>query len=90
MFKGSAVILGVIWWSFFTKSATAAMFISVQVDFGWPPLSLVAYWGGFNPPLKFRSFDKAEPNSQFRGKCIRNNLIRIRVSRIRKLSGTPD
>jgi hypothetical protein len=29
---------------------------------------------------KFRSFDKAEPNSQFRGKSIRNNLIRIRVS----------
>jgi hypothetical protein len=36
--------------------------------------------GGFNPPYpKFRSFDKAEPNSQFRGKHIRNNLIRIRV-----------
>jgi hypothetical protein len=43
--------------------------------------------GGVN---KFRSFDKAEPNSQFRGKYIRNNLIRIRGSLICKLSGTPD
>jgi hypothetical protein len=38
----------------------------------------VAYRGGglglFNPPPKFRSFDKAEPNSQFRGKYICNNL----------------
>jgi hypothetical protein len=42
------------------------------------------------PPRKFRSFDNAEPNSQFRGKYIRNNLIRIRVSLICKLSVTPD
>jgi hypothetical protein len=34
---------------------------------------------------KFRSFDKAEPNSQFREKYIRNNLIRIRVSLVYKL-----
>jgi hypothetical protein len=39
---------------------------------------------------KFRSFDKAKPNSQFRGKYIRDNLIRIWVSLICKLSGTPD
>jgi hypothetical protein len=45
--------------------------------------------GGSNPP-KFRSFDKAVPNFQFRGKYIRNNLIRILVSFICKLSGTPD
>jgi hypothetical protein len=39
--------------------------------------------GGSTPhPPKFRSFGKAEPNSQFRGKYIRNNLIRIRVSPI--------
>jgi hypothetical protein len=54
----------------------------------------VAYRGLFGvfklPPPKFRSFDKAEPNSHFRGKYIRNNLIRIRVSVICKLSGTPD
>jgi hypothetical protein len=43
----------------------------------------------FNPP-KFQSFEKAEPNYQFRGKYIRNNLIRIRVSIICKLSGTPE
>ena len=32
-------------------------------------------FGVFNAPspLKFQSFDKAEPNSQFRGKYIRNN-----------------
>jgi hypothetical protein len=30
------------------------------------------------------------PKSQFRGICIRNNLIRIGVSLICKLSGTPD
>jgi hypothetical protein len=42
------------------------------------------------PPPKFRSFDKAEPNSQFCGKYIHNNLMQIRVSLIQKLSGTPD
>jgi hypothetical protein len=41
-------------------------------------------------PPKFRSFDKAESNSQFHGKYMRNNLIRIWVSLICKLSGTPD
>jgi hypothetical protein len=46
--------------------------------------------GGFKPPSKFQSFDKAEPNSQFCGKYIRNNLIRIRVSLIYKFSGTSD
>ena len=39
-------------------------------------------WGVEPPPPKFRSFDDAEPNSQFRGKHIRNDLIRIRVSLI--------
>jgi hypothetical protein len=42
------------------------------------------------PPPKFQNFDKAEPNSQFHEKYIRNNLIRIRASLICKLSGTPD
>jgi hypothetical protein len=42
------------------------------------------------PPPKFRSFGKAEPNSQFRGNYICNNLIRIRLSFICKLSGTHD
>jgi hypothetical protein len=48
--------------------------------------------GGSNHPLppKFRSFDKAELNSEFRGKYILNNLIRIRGSLIYRLSGTPD
>jgi hypothetical protein len=35
----------------------------------------------FNPPHpKLQSFDKAEPNSHFRGMYIRSNLIRIWVS----------
>jgi hypothetical protein len=38
-------------------------------------------WGVQTPP-KFRNFDKAEPNSQFRVKYIRNNLTRIRLSLI--------
>jgi hypothetical protein len=32
-------------------------------------------WGIEIPPRKFRNFDKAEPNSQVRGKYICNNLI---------------
>jgi hypothetical protein len=47
-------------------------------------------WGVVTPIQKFRSFDKAEPNFQFRGKHIRNNLIRTRVWLTFKLSGTPD
>jgi hypothetical protein len=39
MFKDSAIILNAIRRSFFTKSTTAAMFTSVRVDFGRPPLS---------------------------------------------------
>jgi hypothetical protein len=31
--------------------------------------------GSTPPPPKFRSFDKAEPNSQFRGKYVRNCLV---------------
>jgi hypothetical protein len=49
--------------------------------------------GGFKAPPpspKFRNFDEAEPNSQLRGKYIRNNLIRIWVSLNCKLSGTSD
>jgi hypothetical protein len=45
-------------------------------------------FGGSNPLLKFLRFDKAEPNSQFHGKYICNNLIRIWVSLICKLSAT--
>jgi hypothetical protein len=39
MFKDSAIILDAIRRSFLIKSATAAMFTSVPVDFGRPPLS---------------------------------------------------
>jgi hypothetical protein len=55
-------------------------------------------WGleGSNPPPspKFRSFDKAKPNSQFHGRYIRNNPSTSRkfdkVEPDCKLSGTPD
>jgi hypothetical protein len=49
-------------------------------------------WGlGYsNPPPKFRNFDKAEPNSQFHGKYIRTNLIRLWVAPICKLDRTPE
>jgi hypothetical protein len=49
-------------------------------------------WGVQPLPLppKFQSFDITEPNSQFRGKYIRNNLLGIQVSLICKLSGTSD
>jgi hypothetical protein len=46
--------------------------------------------GSTPPPPEIPKFDKAEPNSRFRGKYIRDNLIRIRVSFICKLNGTPD
>jgi hypothetical protein len=39
MFKDSAIILDAIRRSSLTKSAKAAMFTSVQADFGRPPLS---------------------------------------------------
>ena len=39
--------------------------------------------GVLKPPSpKFRSFDKAEPNSQFRGKYSLNNVTRIQLSLI--------
>jgi hypothetical protein len=66
--------------------------ITFAVPYGIPHRGhSVAYRGGvgFNPP-KFRSFGKAKPNSQFRGKYIRNNIIRMRVLLICKLSGTTD
>jgi hypothetical protein len=47
-------------------------------------------WGLVQIPPKCRSFDKPEPNSQFCGKKIHNNLIKIRDSLICKLSRIPD
>jgi hypothetical protein len=38
MFKDSAIILDAIQRPFVTSSATAAMFTSDRVDFGWPNL----------------------------------------------------
>ena len=52
----------------------------------------VAYRGGGlnTPPPKFRSFDKVQPNSQFRGKYIRNNLTRVRLSWVVSWKALPD
>jgi hypothetical protein len=58
------------------------------LDFGQLSSGVPGGGGGYH--TKFRSFDKAEPNSQFCGKYIRNNLIRILVSLICKLVGTPN
>jgi hypothetical protein len=61
--------------------AVTSLKLHVTVCLSGKSLPSVAYRGekrGFNPP-KFQSFDKAEPNSQFRGIYIRNNVIRIRV-----------
>jgi hypothetical protein len=56
---------------------------------GIPGGEWVEVWVVQTPP-KLHSFDKGELNSQFHGIYIRNNLIRIRVSLICKLSGTPE
>jgi hypothetical protein len=48
------------------------------------------FWGSTPPPPKLRSFYKANLNSQFLEKYIRNYVIRTRISLICKLSGTPD
>jgi hypothetical protein len=71
--------------------------IKSKNDAGCPSIQWCTEGGGgrgfeeFKPtPPKFRSFDKAEPNSQFRGKYIQNNLLIKWVSLICELSGTPD
>jgi hypothetical protein len=81
--------------STFTGFVTCLDFIATVVRSLFQAGSPEAYrrggWGlKHPPPSKFRSFDKAEPNSQFRGKYIRNNLIRIWASFICTLSRTPD
>jgi hypothetical protein len=49
------------------------------VSHSWPADPTQSQWrtrgGGFKPPPKFRSFENAQPNSQFRGKYIRNCLV---------------
>src|SRR5215469_17360390 len=46
--------------------------------------------GDQTPPELFQSFDKDEPNSQFRGKHVRKNLIRMQVSLICKFRRTSE
>jgi hypothetical protein len=60
MFKDSAIILDVIWWSFLTKTATAAIFTSARVDFGWPPLSSssASFFPSRNEEYHLKTFDQ--------------------------------
>ena len=53
MFKDSTIILDAIRRSFLTKSATAAMFASVRVDFEWPHLSS---FSTSSPPSRYREY----------------------------------
>jgi hypothetical protein len=66
MFKDSAIILDVIRQSFLTNSATAAMFTSVQVDFGWPPLlsSSTTSLLSQNREYHLKTFDQFRASSQ--------------------------
>jgi hypothetical protein len=60
MFKDSAIILDAIRRSLLTKSATAAMFISVRVDFGRPPLSSssTSYLPSGNREYHIKTFER--------------------------------
>ena len=64
MFKDS-IILDAIRRSFLTKSATAAMFTSVRVDFGWPPLSssFTSSLPSQNREYQLKSWISSEPLS---------------------------
>jgi hypothetical protein len=89
---------GSIEWKEFLRTVNVVTVLNK--DTGRPRLNrwtaAVAYQRGWfggrskTPPKKFRSFYKAEPNSQFRRKYIHNDLIRIRGSLICKVRGTPD
>jgi hypothetical protein len=59
-FKDSAIILDAIRRSFLTKSATAAMFTSVRVDFGKPHLlsSSTRYLPSRNRAYHLKTFDR--------------------------------
>jgi hypothetical protein len=60
MFRDSAITLDVIRRSFLTKSATAAMFTSVWVDFGLPLLSSssTSYLLSWNQEYHLKTFDR--------------------------------
>jgi hypothetical protein len=60
MFIDSAIILDGIRQSFLTKSATAAMFTSLRVNFGWPSLSpsSTSPLPSQNPEYHLKMFDQ--------------------------------
>jgi len=65
IFKETVIILDVIRWSFLNKSATAAMFTSVQVDFGRLPLSSSSSSSlpSRNQEYNLKTFIRSEPHS---------------------------
>jgi hypothetical protein len=64
IFKDSAIILDAILRSFLTKSATAAMFPSVRVDFGRPSLSSsTSSLPSRNREYRLKSLIGSEPHS---------------------------
>jgi hypothetical protein len=65
MFKDSAIILDAIRRSILTKPATAAMFTSVRVDSGWPPLSSSSTGSlpSRNREYHLKTFDRSDPHS---------------------------
>jgi hypothetical protein len=70
MFKDYAIILDAIQWSFLTKSATAAMFTSVRVNFGQPPLSSssTSSLPSWNWEYQLKTFDR------FRAFCTNTSV----------------
>ena len=72
IFKDSAIILDVIRQSLLTKSATAAMFTSVQVDFGWPLLSSssTSFFPSRNQEYRLKLLIGSEPHSHKPSKPI--------------------
>jgi hypothetical protein len=100
-FRSSPFLFSFLNWSlslkFSNQSVCAYIFsmimhevLSIPFRFSILTHSPVKQWCTEAPPPKIWSFEKAELYSQFCGKYVRNNLIRIRVLLVSKLSGNPD
>jgi hypothetical protein len=68
----SCHILSVVWWTG-SSLCYGLRFRTAFLSFQWRTKG--GWFGGFKPLPKFQSFDKAEPNAQFRGKYIRSCLV---------------
>jgi hypothetical protein len=76
MFKDSAIILDAIRRSFFIKSATAAMFLSVRVDFGLPLLSSssTSYFSSRNGEYHLKRLIGSQPHSHKASFCTNTSV----------------